>query len=247
MDEKIVLIDGHSIMFRAFYGMPLAMTAPDGTHTNAVYGFLAILRKVLEEEKPEYLAVAFDRSEPTFRHEKYPEYKGTRQAAPPEFHEQMPVIRRLLDCMEIPNISIAGWEADDILGTLSRRSEERGLKVSLVSGDRDLLQIATDRTEIIIPKTKGGQTTYERYFAKDVAETVGVTPSEFIDMKALMGDSSDNIPGLPGVGPKTALAIIEKYHSIENAYEHVEEIKPKKAQSAMRDHYDLAVLSKDLA
>ena len=157
------------------------------------------------------------------------------------------MIRRLLDCMEIPNISIAGWEADDILGTLSRRSEERGLKVSLVSGDRDLLQIATDRTEIIIPKTKGGQTTYERYFAKDVAETVGVTPSEFIDMKALMGDSSDNIPGLPGVGPKTALAIIEKYHSIENAYEHVEEIKPKKAQSAMRDHYDLAVLSKDLA
>ena len=247
MDEKIVLIDGHSIMFRAFYGMPLAMTAPDGTHTNAVYGFLSILRKVLEEEKPEYLVVAFDRSEPTFRHEKYPAYKGTRQAAPPEFHEQMPVILRLLDSMEIPHISIAGWEADDILGTLSRRSEERGLKVSLVSGDRDLLQIATDRTEIIIPKTKAGQTTYERYFASDVAETVGVTPSEFIDMKALMGDSSDNIPGLPGVGPKTALAIIEKYHSIENAHAHVDEIRPKKAQNAMQDHYDLAVLSKDLA
>ncbi len=247
MDEKIVLIDGHSIMFRAFYGMPLAMTAPDGTHTNAVYGFLSILRKVLEEEKPEYLVVAFDRSEPTFRHEKYPAYKGTRQAAPPEFHEQMPVILRLLDSMEIPHISIAGWEADDILGTLSRRSEEKGLKVSLVSGDRDLLQIATDRTEIIIPKTKAGQTTYERYFASDVTETVGVTPSEFIDMKALMGDSSDNIPGLPGVGPKTALAIIEKYHSIENAHAHVDEIKPKKAQNAMQDHYDLAVLSKDLA
>ena len=247
MDEKIVLIDGHSIMFRAFYGMPLAMTAPDGTHTNAVYGFLSILRKVLEEEKPEYLVVAFDRSEPTFRHEKYPAYKGTRQAAPPEFHEQMPVILRLLDSMEIPHISIAGWEADDILGTLSRRSEEKGLKVSLVSGDRDLLQIATDRTEIIIPKTKAGQTTYERYFASDVTETVSVTPSEFIDMKALMGDSSDNIPGLPGVGPKTALAIIEKYHSIENAHAHVDEIKPKKAQNAMQDHYDLAVLSKDLA
>ena len=247
MNEKIVLIDGHSIMFRAFYGMPLSMTAPDGTHTNAVYGFLSILRKVLEEEKPEYLAVAFDRSEPTFRHEKYAAYKGTRQAAPPEFHEQMPVILKLLDCMEIPHISIAGWEADDILGTLSRKSEERGLKVSLVSGDRDLLQIATDMTEIIIPKTKGGQTTYERYFAGDVVESVGVTPSEFIDMKALMGDSSDNIPGLPGVGPKTALTIIEKYHSIENAYDHVDEIKPKKAQNAMREHYDLAVLSKDLA
>ena len=247
MDEKIVLIDGHSIMLRAFYGMPLSMTAPDGTHTNAVYGFLAILRKVLEEERPDYLAVAFDRAEPTFRHEKYPAYKGNRQAAPPEFHEQMPVIRRILDCMEIPHISIAGWEADDILGTLSRKSEERGVKVSLVSGDRDLLQIATDRTEIIIPKTKGGQTTYERYFARDVAENIGVTPSEFIDMKALMGDSSDNIPGLPGVGPKTALAIIEKYHSIENAHAHVEEIRPKKAQTAMREHYDLAVLSKDLA
>ena len=247
MEEKIVLIDGHSIMFRAFYGMPLSMTAPDGTHTNAVYGFLAILRKVLEEEKPEYLVVAFDRSEPTFRHEKYPDYKGTRQAAPPEFHEQMPVILKLLDCMEIPHISIAGWEADDILGTLSRRAEERGLLVSLVSGDRDLLQIATDRTEIIIPKTKGGQTTYERYFAHDVETTIGVTPSEFIDMKALMGDSSDNIPGLPGVGPKTALAIIEKYHSIENAHEHAEEIKPKKAQKAMQEQYELAVLSKDLA
>lgn len=247
MDKKIVLIDGHSIMFRAFYGMPLTMTAPDGTHTNAVYGFLSILRKVLEEEKPEYLAVAFDRSEPTFRHGKYPAYKGTRQAAPPEFHEQMPVILKVLDSMEIPHISIAGWEADDILGTLSRRSEERGLKVSLVSGDRDLLQIATDRTEIIIPKTKGGQTTYERYYARDVIEHVGVTPQEFIDMKALMGDSSDNIPGLPGVGPKTALSIIEKYHSIENAHAHAEEIKPKKAQKAMQEQYDLAVLSKDLA
>ena len=247
MDKKLVLIDGHSIMFRAFYGMPLTMTAPDGVHTNAVYGFLAIMRKIIEEERPDYLAVAFDRPTPTFRHEKYEAYKGNRAPAPPEFHEQMPLIRDLLSSMGIRYIEMDGWEADDILGTLSRRGENSGMTVSLVSGDRDLLQIATDRTEIILPKTKGGQTTYERYHAQQVLETMGVTPLEFIDMKALMGDSSDNIPGLPGVGPKTASAIISQFHSIENAHEHVDEIKPKKAQNAMRDHYDLAVLSKDLA
>ena len=247
MDKKLVLIDGHSIMFRAFYGMPLTMTAPDGVHTNAVYGFLAIMRKIIEEERPDYLAVAFDRPTPTFRHEKYEAYKGNRSPAPPEFHEQMPLIRDLLSSMGIRYIEMDGWEADDILGTLSRRGENSGMTVSLVSGDRDLLQIATDKTEIILPKTKGGQTTYERYHAQQVLETMGVTPLEFIDMKALMGDSSDNIPGLPGVGPKTASAIISQFHSIENAHEHVDEIKPKKAQNAMRDHYDLAVLSKDLA
>ncbi len=247
MDKKLVLIDGHSIMFRAFYGMPLTMTAPDGVHTNAVYGFLAIMRKIIEEERPDYLAVAFDRPTPTFRHEKYEAYKGNRSPAPPEFHEQMPLIRDLLSSMGIRYIEMDGWEADDILGTLSRRGEDSGMTVSLVSGDRDLLQIATDKTEIILPKTKGGQTTYERYHAQQVLETMGVTPLEFIDMKALMGDSSDNIPGLPGVGPKTASATISQFHSIENAHEHVDEIKPKKAQNAMRDHYDLAVLSKDLA
>ncbi len=247
MEKKLVLIDGHSIMFRAFYGMPLTMTAPDGVHTNAIYGFLAIMRKIIEEEKPDYLAVAFDRPTPTFRHEKYDAYKGNRSPAPPEFHEQMPLIRELLKSMGIRYIEMDGWEADDILGTLSRRGEEEGMTVSLVSGDRDLLQIATDKTEIILPKTKGGQTTYERYHAQQVIDTLGVTPLEFIDMKALMGDSSDNIPGLPGVGPKTASAIISQYHSIENAYEHVDEINPKKARNAMRDHYDLAVLSKDLA
>ncbi|MDO4803288.1 MAG: DNA polymerase I [Lachnospiraceae bacterium] len=247
MGKKLVLIDGHSIMFRAFYGMPLTMTAPDGVHTNAVYGFLAIMRKIIEEEKPDYIAVAFDRPTPTFRHEKFADYKGNRSAAPPEFHEQMPLIRDLLDSMGIRHIELDGWEADDILGTLSRRGEKEDMDVALVSGDRDLLQIATDKTEIILPKTKGGQTTYERYYAADVLDAMGVTPLEFIDMKALMGDSSDNIPGLPGVGPKTASAIISQYHSIENAHEHLDEIKPKKAQNSMRDHYDLAVLSKDLA
>ena len=223
------------------------MTAPDGVHTNAVYGFLTILRKVLEEEKPQYLAIAFDKAAPTFRHKMFEAYKGTRSAAPPEFHEQVPLIKEILAAMDIVTIEQEGWEADDILGTLARRFEGAGGIVSLISGDRDLLQIATDRTEIIIPKTKGGTTTYERYHTAEVIETMGVTPLEFIDMKALMGDSSDNIPGLPGVGPKTAGKIIQTYHSIENAYAHVDEITPKKAQTAMREHYDLAVLSKDLA
>ena len=176
------------------------------------------MRKIIEEERPDYLAVAFDRPTPTFRHEKYEAYKGNRAPAPPEFHEQMPLIRDLLSSMGIRYIEMDGWEADDILGTLSRRGENSGMTVSLVSGDRDLLQIATDKTEIILPKTKGGQTTYERYHAQQVLETMGVTPLEFIDMKALMGDSSDNIPGLPGVGPKTASAIISQFHSIENAH-----------------------------
>ena len=247
MKKKLLLVDGYSILFRAFYGMPLSMTTPDGVHTNAVYGFLAILRKVIEEEKPDYIAVAFDKKAPTFRHQMYEAYKGNRSAAPPEFHEQVPLVKELLESMDITHLSLEGWEADDILGTLSRKAEALDMDVSLVSGDRDLLQVATDKTEIIIPKTSKGQTTYERYYADDVKESLGVTPLEFIDMKALMGDSSDNIPGLPGVGPKTASAIISAYHSIENAHEHVDEIKPKKAQTAMREHYDLAALSKDLA
>lgn len=243
MDEKLLLIDGHSLLFRAFFGMPIGMTAPDGLHTNAVYGFLAILGKILDEEKPEYAAVAFDLPSPTFRHKLYPEYKGTRSAAPDEFREQVPVMKKILQDMGIPVLTAEGWEADDILGTLAREAEEAGLKVTLVSGDRDLLQIASKKTEIVIPKTKGGQTAYERYYPEDVEKAYGVTPDGFIELKALMGDSSDNVPGLPGVGPKTAQKIMETYGSIENAHAHVEEIKPKKAMEAMRDHYDDLMLS----
>lgn len=247
MSEKIMLIDGHSILFRAFYAMPLTMTGADGVHTNAVYGFLMILRKVLEDEKPDYLAVAFDLPAPTFRHEKYEAYKGNRAPAPPEFHEQVPLMKEVLKKMDIPYLEKEGWEADDILGTLARISEEHGLLVALVSGDRDLLQIATKKTRVIIPKTKAGVTTYEQYDEDGVKSAMGVTPREFIDMKALMGDSSDNIPGLPGVGPKTASQMIQTFGSIENAHAHEEEITPNKARTAMKEHYDLAVLSKDLA
>lgn len=246
MSEKLVLIDGHSILFRAFYGMPPGMTSPDGTHTNAVYGFLAILHKILEEEQPAYLAACFDTSAPTFRHKIYPEYKGNREKAPEEFHEQVPLMQKILADMEIPVITKEGWEADDLLGTLSREAEEAGKKISVVSGDRDLLQIADDSTEIIIPKTRGGKTTYEHYDPAGVKEAFGVSPADFIQLKALMGDSSDNVPGLPGVGPKTALRIMQDFGSIENAYAHVDEVKPPKASRAMKENKDQLMMSLDL-
>ncbi len=246
MSKKLLLIDGYSLLFRAFYGMPLSMSAPDGTHTNAVYGFITILHKMIEEEAPDYLACALDTMAPTFRHKMYENYKGNRSAAPDEFHEQVPVMKKLLSDMAIPILAVEGWEADDVLGTLARQAEERGIAVSLLSGDRDLLQIASEGTTVVIPKTKGGTTTYERYTPADVEAAFGVDPRRFIELKALMGDSSDNVPGLPGVGPKTALKILTAFGTIENAHDHVEEITPRKAKEAMRDFYDQLLLSREL-
>ena len=246
MAEKIVLIDGHSILNRAFYGVP-DLTNADGLHTNAVYGFLNIMFKILDQEKPEYLTVAFDVHAPTFRHEMFEEYKGTRKPMAEELRQQVPVIKEVLQAMGVKIVEKAGLEADDILGTISRMSERRGLEVSVISGDRDLLQLATEHVKIRIPKTKKGQTEIEDYYAEDVLNAYQVTPTEFIDLKALMGDSSDNIPGLPGVGEKTATKIITEYHSIENAHEHASELKPPRASKAIIEHWDLAVLSKTLA
>lgn len=246
MAEKIVLIDGHSILNRAFYGVP-DLTNADGLHTNAVYGFLNIMFKILDQEKPEYLTVAFDVHAPTFRHEMFEEYKGTRKPMTEELRQQVPVIKEVLQAMGVKIIEKAGLEADDILGTISRMSERRGLEVSVISGDRDLLQLATEHVKIRIPKTKKGQTEIEDYYAEDVLNVYQVTPTEFIDLKALMGDTSDNIPGLPGVGEKTATKIITEYHSIENAHEHASELKPPRASKAIIEHWDLAVLSKTLA
>ena len=195
MSEKLVLIDGHSILNRAFYGVP-DLSNSEGLHTNAVYGFLNILFKLLEEEKPEYLTVAFDVKAPTFRHEMYPEYKGTRKPMPQELHEQVPVMKQVLHAMGIRTMEQPGLEADDILGTLAKRAEKEGMDVSLVSGDRDLLQIASDKIKIRIPKTKGARTEVEDYYAADVEAKYGVTPAGFIELKALMGDTADNIPGV---------------------------------------------------
>lgn len=246
MSEKIVLIDGHSILNRAFYGLP-DLTNAEGLHTNAIYGFLTIMFKILEEEKPEYLTVAFDVHAPTFRHEMYDAYKGTRKPMADELRQQVPVIKEVLGAMGIKTIEQAGLEADDLLGTISRRGEERGMEVSVISGDRDLLQLATERVKIRIPKTKQGRTEVEDYYSEDVKNRYQVTPLEFIDLKALMGDTSDNIPGVPSIGEKTATKIITEYHSIENAYDHVDELKPPRASKALKEHWDLAVMSKTLA
>ena len=219
MRKKIVLIDGHSILNRAFYGVP-DLTTPEGLHTNAVYGFLNIMFKILDEEKPEYLTVTFDVHAPTFRHEMFSEYKGTRKPMAEELRQQVPVIKEVLEAMNISTIEKAGLEADDLLGTLSRMCEESGMDVSIISGDRDTLQLATEHVKIRIPKTKQGKTEIENYYAADVVERYKVTPREFIDVKALMGDSADNIPGVPGIGEKTATKIIMEYQTIENAYAH---------------------------
>ena len=246
MAEKLVLIDGHSILNRAFYGLP-DLTNSEGLHTGAVYGFLTIMFRMLEEEKPQYLTVAFDVHAPTFRHEMYADYKGTRKPMAEELRQQVPLIKEVLHAMGACTIEQAGLEADDLLGTLSRRGEEAGLEVTVISGDRDLLQLATDHVKIRIPKTKQGRTEVEDYYASDVVEKYQVTPTEFIDVKALMGDASDNIPGVPSIGEKTATKIIAQYHSIEEAHDHVEDLKPPRASKALADHWDLAVMSKTLA
>ena len=246
MAEKLVLIDGHSILNRAFYGVP-DLTNSQGLHTNAVYGFLNIMFKILEEEKPDYLTVAFDVHAPTFRHEIYKEYKGTRKPMPSELHEQVPVMKQLLQAMGICVVEKAGLEADDILGTIAKRGERAGMEVSLVSGDRDLLQVATEHIRIRIPKTKGGRTEVEDYYARDVEERYQVNPLQFIDLKALMGDTADNIPGVPKVGEKTATELMVTFGSLENIYEHIEEVAKKSVRESLAANKDLADLSKTLA
>lgn len=246
MAEKIMLIDGNSIVNRAFYGVPL-LTNGEGRYTNGVYGFLNILFKLLDEEQPDYLAVAFDLHAPTFRHKTFDGYKGTRKGMPEELREQMPLLKEVLQAMHIPIFEQEGFEADDILGTLSALAEKNGIVPVVVSGDRDLLQLAGETLKVRIPKTKGGRTETEDYYAADVQAKYGVTPAEFIDMKALMGDASDNIPGVPGIGEKTAAKIITQYHDIETAIAHAAEIKPKKASENLAAYQEQARLSKFLA
>ena len=243
MSERIVLIDGHSILNRAFYGLP-DLTNAKGVHTNAVYGFLNILFKILEEEKPQYLAVAFDVKAPTFRHKMFEAYKGTRKPMPEELREQVPLLKEVLQAMGICIVEQPGLEADDILGTIAKRSERDGMEVSLVSGDRDLLQIATDRIKIRIPKTRVGKTEIEDYYTKDVLERYQVTPHGIIELKALMGDTADNIPGVPKVGEKTATDLIVRYETIDGVYEHLDEITKKSIKESLEANRDLAYLSR---
>lgn len=246
MSEKLVLIDGHSILNRAFYGVP-DLTNVKGLHTNAVYGFLNILFKILEEEKPDYLAVAFDVKAPTFRHQMFADYKGTRKPMPDELRQQVPVMKDMLRAMNVVIMEQPGLEADDILGTLAKKAEKQGIDVSLVSGDRDLLQIASEHIKIRIPKTKMGKTEIEDYYAADVLAKYQVTPLQFIELKALMGDTADNIPGVPKVGEKTATNLMVEYGSLEGIYAHVEELKGKAVKESLIANKNLADLSKALA
>ena len=245
MEQKLLLIDGNSILNRAFYGLP-DMTNSQGLHTNAVLGFLNIMFKFLEEENPTHLAVAFDLKAPTFRHKMFADYKGTRKGMPDELREQVPVIREVLQAMNIPLMMKEGYEADDLLGTMSVLGEEAGFEVKIVSGDRDLLQLATKKVQIRIPKTNRAGTVVEDYYEDDVLEKYQVTPKEFIDVKALMGDASDNIPGIPGIGEKTALKLLNQYGTIENLKEHMDELKGKMGEK-VRTNIELGLLSKKIA
>ena len=244
--SKFVLIDGHSILNRAFYGVPI-FTNSEGLHTNAVFGFLNIMFKIIDSKQPDYMAVAFDVHQPTFRHEMFKDYKGTRKPMMEELREQVPVIKELLQKMNITTVELPGYEADDVIGTLSKEGEKAGMEVDVISGDRDLLQLASDHITICIPKTKKGQTTVEGYNTEGVKELYKVTPKEFIDVKALMGDSSDNIPGVPGIGEKGATAIISQFGSIENAYDHADEISNTRNRNALLNNYEMAQMSKTLA
>ena len=246
MSEKLVLIDGHSIVHRAFYGMP-DLSNSEGLHTNAILGFLNILFKLLDEEKPDYLVVTFDEHAPTFRHEMFAEYKGTRKPMPDELRQQIPVLRELLNAMKITTISVPGLEADDLMGTLAKKSQAAGMEVTLVSGDRDLLQISDEHILIRIPKTNFGKTTIEDYRPDDVKAVFQVTPAQFIELKALMGDTADNIPGVPKIGQKTATDLMVTYGSIDAIYENLENISKKSVRETLAANRELADLSLKLA
>lgn len=244
--KKIVLLDGHSVLNRAFYGITNLNTT-SGFPTNAIYGFLSIMFKVIEDEKPDCLAVAFDVHAPTFRHEMYDAYKGTRKKPAEEFLVQVPKMKEVLTAMDIPVFELPGYEADDIIGTLAKKCQKDGYQVSIVSGDRDLLQLVDEHITVKLAKPQRGNSSYEDYHIETVVEKYGLLPTQIIELKALMGDSSDNIPGLPGVGEKTATAILKEYHNIENAYENIDKISPPKVKRAFEEHFDLAKLSKKLA
>ena len=246
MSSELMLIDGHSILNRAFYAIP-PLTAPDGTPTGAIYGFLNILFKFIDEEKPNKLIVAFDRSEPTFRHEKYKEYKGTRKSMDHDLRVQVPLVKDVLKSMNITIAEKPGYEADDIIGTLSKRMSANGEKVVIVSGDKDLLQLLDDNITMKNPKTRAGKTTVDTYTPAELYEEYGVTPEEFVDLKALMGDTSDNIPGAKGIGPKTAMPLIAEYHTVENLLDHIDDIKSKSTAKKLTESKDNIILSKFLA
>ncbi len=240
---KLVLIDGNSITYRAFFALPPLSNAK-GQFTNAVYGFTQMLLKLLSDEQPTHIAVAFDAGKQTFRHEVYEEYKGTRQKTPGELSEQFPLVKEVLDAFSIPVIEIPLYEADDIIGTLATRADANGIETLVVSGDKDLLQLVTKNVHAAV--TRKGITEVDHYDVNGVFNRYELTPQQVVDLKGLMGDSSDNIPGVPGVGEKTAIKLLKQYGSVEDVLAHLDELSGK-LQERLRDHQDLARLSKQLA
>ncbi|MCR1935290.1 DNA polymerase I [Clostridium tepidum] len=242
--ERLLILDSNSLLNRAFYALPDLMTA-EGIHTNAIYGFVNMLLKMKEDIKPDYIVAAFDRKAPTFRHEEYKDYKAGRKKMPDELAEQFPIVKELLAALAINIFEIDGFEADDLIGTLSVFAEEKGIEVYIVTGDKDALQLATDNVKVVI--TKKGITEKEIYDKKRMIEEFGVTPKEFIDVKGLMGDSSDNIPGVPGIGEKTAFKLIKEYKSIESVIENIDNIRGKKLKENLHEYGEQAIFSKKLA
>jgi DNA polymerase I len=244
LDKKLVLIDGNSIAYRAFFALPL-LNNDKGIHTNAVYGFTMMLTKILEEEKPTHILVAFDAGKTTFRHKTFTEYKGGRQKTPPELSEQFPFIRELLKAYGIAQYELENFEADDIIGTLSLLAEGEDFEVKVISGDKDLTQLSSEKTTVSI--TKKGITDTEEYTPAHILEKYGITPERIIDMKGLMGDSSDNIPGVPGVGEKTALKLLKEFGSLEDLLKSIDEVSGKKLKEKLEEFKDQALMSKELA
>lgn len=242
--DKLVLIDGNSIAFRAFFALPL-LKSRQGTYTNAVYGFTMMLMKVLEEEKPSHVLVAFDAGKFTFRHRDYKDYKGKRDKTPGEFSEQIPLIKRLLDAFGIRHFELEQYEADDIIGTLARQAEGAGIAVTIVTGDKDLLQLVSDRVHLLM--TKKGVSDADRYDLHRIEERYGLKPEQIIDLKGLMGDPSDNIPGIPGVGEKTALKLLHQYGSVEKVLDNIDNLPGKKLKERVAENRRDALLSKELA
>lgn len=242
--EKLLLLDGNSLAYRAFFALPL-LTNEQGIHTNAVYGFTTMLQKILGEENPTRILVAFDAGKTTFRHSTFKDYKGGRQKTPPELSEQFPYLRKLLDAYNMKRYELEMYEADDIIGTLSRQADEQGLETIIISGDKDLTQLASDNTTVYI--TRKGMTDIEHYTPAHIQEKYGLTPLQIIDMKGLMGDSSDNIPGVPGVGEKTAIKLLTQHPTVEEVYAHLEDVKGIKLKEKLMANEEQALMSKELA
>ncbi|MDI6601133.1 MAG: DNA polymerase I [Thermoanaerobacteraceae bacterium] len=242
--KRLMLIDGSSVLYRAFFALPPLMNSK-GIRTNAVYGFMTMLFKVIDDYKPDYIAVAFDVKAPTFRHKEYDAYKATREKMPDELSSQIPILHDILSALNIKIIEMPGFEADDILGTVSRIAEENGYETYIVTGDKDSLQLVSEKTRVIL--NKKGMTDVEVYDLDLFKEKYGITPEEFIDLKGLMGDKSDNIPGVPGIGEKTALELIKEYGSIDKVIENVEKVKNKRVRESIAENMDRALLSKRLS